>query len=110
MKLSSSILVLGLASVTCDLAAVARAEPLRIAPIVRQSLVTQPAQRPAPARFDASASAAPARSLGWVEKFQRPLSAGEPVRIGRTPSFDRDGTARLNRFVFRRAGSPSAQR
>lgn len=43
-----------------------------------------------------------------VAKYQRALGGSDTVRVGRMPAFDRNGTARLNRFVFRRTQAASA--
>lgn len=43
-----------------------------------------------------------------VAKYQGALGGSETVRVGRMPAFDRNGTARLNRFVFRRTQAASS--
>lgn len=45
------------------------------------------------------------RSFGRVDRYQRQLSSADAVYIGRTPALNRSGTARLNRFLFRRSDS-----
>lgn len=45
-----------------------------------------------------------ARRPELVARFQDKLAPAQAVSIGRTPSLDRRGEARLNRFVFRHNG------
>jgi hypothetical protein len=54
------------------------------------------------------AASAEGRSFGFVEKYQRTLASSGEVYIGRTPTIGRDGTARLNRFIFRRDKPPAS--
>jgi hypothetical protein len=43
-----------------------------------------------------------------VAKYQQALRGAAVVHVGRMPAFDRNGTARLNRFVFRRVQPASS--
>jgi hypothetical protein len=43
-----------------------------------------------------------------VAKYQRALAGADAVHVGRMPAFDRNGTARLNRFVFHRTQPAAA--
>jgi hypothetical protein len=49
----------------------------------------------------------PVRRVGRVGRYQNQLSSTDAVYVGRTPTLDRSGTARLNRFLFRRSAPPT---
>lgn len=54
----------------------------------------------------ASVSTSKARKPTLVSKYQDKLAAAQAVTIGRTPSTERGGETRLNRFVFRHSPAP----
>lgn len=74
----------------------------RIEPAIRRSHATPAAG----GRANVSPAVRPAsvetRTFGLVEKFQPRSSSAAAVHIGRTPSVRRNGTTKLNRFIFRR--------
>jgi hypothetical protein len=82
-----------------------RRDHARIAPEVRRERATPAASRSAQASPAVRPASAETRTFGLVEKFQPRSSSAAAVRIGRTPSLSRNGTATLNRFIFRRTQS-----
>ncbi len=79
-----------------------------IAPQVTRGRAASPSEHRVVLTPERRRASAEVKSVGRLAKFQPPSGSAASVQIGRTPSLTRKGTtAKLNRFVFRRAGGDS---
>ncbi len=103
MKLSSSIIVIALMANASSSLFAAESTPARATSVAAAS----PSEHRVALTPGLRRAAAETRTFGRVDKFQPPSGSAASVHIGRTPSLTRKGTAKLNRFVFRRTAPSS---
>lgn len=85
-----------------------RRDHARVTPDVRREQATPAGRQRSNVAISVRSASAETRTFGVVERFQPRSGSTASVHIGRTPALTRDGTAKLNRFIFRRT-EPSAK-